>query len=141
MAEKKELQEKILTYRILESRLDGLLKQREMVVSKLIEIQNTLGSMEEMEKTKSEKIMYNFPLGAGAYTIGPVIDKKKLIVEVGANIGIEKSLEEGKQILGKRKAEIENGLNNLHKEIAEISAALDQLGPEIQGMSEETEAD
>jgi len=100
-----------------------------------------LGSMEEMEKTKSEKIMYNFPLGAGAYTIGPVIDKKKLIVEVGANIGIEKSLEEGKQILGKRKAEIENGLNNLHKEIAEISAALDQLGPEIQGMSEETEAD
>jgi len=141
MAEKKELQEKILTYRILESRLDGLLKQREMVVSKLIEIQNTLGSMEEMGKTKSEKIMYNFPLGAGVYTIGPVIDKKKLVVEVGANIGTEKSLEEGKQILGKRKIEIEDGLNNLHKEIAEISAALDQLGPEIQGMSEETEAD
>jgi len=137
MAERKELQEKILTYRILENRLEDLLKQREMVISKLIEIQNTLGSMDEIEKSKEEIL---FPIGAEAYTFGKVIDKNRIMVDVGANVILEKTLKEGKQILEKRKIEIENGLGEMQKEVAEMSAALEQLGPEIQNMNEEAEA-
>ncbi len=137
MAERKELQEKILTYRILESRLDALLKQREMMASKMIEIQNTLGSMDEIEKCKEEVI---FPIGAEAYVFGKVADKKKLMVDIGAGVILEKTVEETKEILNKRKNDIENALNSMQKDIGEMSAALDQLGPELQSMSEETEA-
>lgn len=136
MAERKELQEKILTYRIFESRLDALLKQREMMASKTIEIQNTLSSMDEIEKCKEEVI---FPIGAEAYVFGKVADKKKLMVDIGADIILEKTVEEAKEILNKRKNDIENALNSMQKDIGEMSAALDQLGPELQSMSEETE--
>jgi prefoldin alpha subunit len=137
MAERKEMQEKILTYRILENRLDSFLKQREMVVSKLIEIQNTLSSMDEIEKSKEEIL---FPIGAEAYAFGKVVDKKRVMVDIGANVILEKTVEEGKQILEKRKAEIENDLNEMQREIAEMSAALEQLGLEIQETPEDSEA-
>lgn len=137
MTERKEMQEKMLTYRILENRLDSFLKQREMVVSKLIEIQNTLSSMDEIEKS-NEGVL--FPIGAEAYTFGKVVDKKRVMVDIGANVILEKTVEEGKQILEKRKAEIENGLNEMQREIAEMSAAMEQLGLEIQETPEDSEA-
>ena len=137
MAERKEMQEKVLTYRILENRLDSFLKQREMVVSKLIEIQNTLSSMDEIEKSKEDIL---FPIGAEAYAFGKVVDKKRVMVDIGANVILEKTVEEGKQILEKRKAEVENGLNEMQREIAEMSAALEHLGLEIQETPEDSEA-
>lgn len=132
MVERKELQEKILAYRILEARLDSLLKQRNMLASKLIEIQTTLQSIDEIEKGKGEIL---FPIGSEAYTFGKVIDKKKLIVGIGANVALEKSVEKGKEILNKRRKELENALNGLQKSIVEISSNLGQLGPEIEKLA------
>jgi len=136
MAGEKELQEKMLTYRILEARLESLLKQRDMVASKLLEIQTTLASMNEIEKSNEEIL---FPIGAEAYTFGKVIDKKKFIVDIGANVALEKTAEEGKQILNKRKEEMENVLNSMQTDIAQISSTLEVLGPEIQMMAEQIE--
>jgi len=136
MAEQKELQEKIITYRILESRLDSLLKQRDVLASKLIEIQITLQSINEIEKSKEEIL---FPIGSEAYTFGKVIDKKKVIVEIGANVALEKTVEEGKKILDKRRLEIENALNTVQKNIIEISSGLEQLGPEIEELAKTLE--
>jgi prefoldin alpha subunit len=134
MVEKKELEEKVLAYRILEAKLDSLLKQRNMIASKLIEIQTTLESINEIEKSKEEVL---FPLGSEAYTFGKVMDKKKIIVEIGANIALEKTIEEGKETLKKRKLELENALDTTQKNIMEISSSLGQLGPQIQELAKE----
>jgi len=130
----KELQEKIVAYRILESRLDSLLKQRDTVVSKIIELQTTLASMEEIEK-ESEEIL--FPIGSEAYAFGKIADKKKMIVEVGANVALEKTVEEAKEIIKKRSEELGNVLNSIEKEVMEVSSSLEVLGPEINELAEE----
>lgn len=140
MVDQRQLQEKMLAYRILESKLDGLLKQRDMVASKLVEIQTTEASIDEIEKSNEEIL---FPIGAEAYISGKVIDKKKIIVEIGAGIVLEKTVEEGKQTLDKRKTEIEAALNDIQTDIARISSSLEQLEPELQEMADglkETEA-
>lgn len=129
----RELQEKIVTYRILESRLDALIRQRDLLAKKIIEIQSTLASIDEIEKSK-EGIL--FPIGGEAYTTGKVIDKEKLIVEIGANVALEKTVVEGKETLNKRRSELESALGEIQKEILRISAAIDQLGPEIQELSQ-----
>lgn len=136
MVERKELQEKIVAYRILEARLDSLLKQRDMLATKLVEIQTTLQSMDEIEKSKEEVL---FPIGSEAYTFGKIIDKKKMIVEIGANVALGKTVEEGKKILDKRKLEMEDALNSIQRNITEISSSLEQLGPEIQDLAKELE--
>lgn len=137
MVEEKELQERILTYRVLESRLDSLLKQREMLASKLVEIQSTLFSIDEIEKSKEDIL---FPIGSEAYSFGKVTDKKRMIIEIGANVALEKNVEEGKEILNRRKAEMENALNSMQRDIMEISSAMGQLEPEIQEMAEQMQS-
>lgn len=136
MPEEKELQEKILAYRILESRLNSLLQQRDIVVSKILEIQTTLASIDEIKKSKKDVL---FPLGSEAYTRGKVTSKNKLIVEIGAGIALEKTTKEGKKTLEERKSEFESALDKIQSDITAISSRMDKLGPEIKELSEKLE--
>ncbi|MEM5843682.1 MAG: prefoldin subunit alpha [Candidatus Aenigmatarchaeota archaeon] len=126
--EKKELQEKILVYRLLEARLNSLLKERELLIAKIVEIQTTLQSIEEIKK--SEEVL--FALGSEAYAFGKIKEKDKIIVEVGSNIALEKNFDDAKKTLEKRRVEIEKTLNDAEKEINEISLRLQELAPEIE---------
>jgi len=134
--DEKDLQEKIVAYRMLESKIEGLAKQRETIANKLIEIQNTLSSLEEVEK--SDEIL--FPIGAEAYVHGKIIEKNKMIVEIGAGIAMEKTLEEAKQVLAERKDNITKILENIQQDMMSISSKMDNLGAYIQESSEESEA-
>jgi prefoldin alpha subunit len=131
MAEEKELQEKVLAYRIIEARIEGLLKQREALTAKLIEIETSLNGIDEIEKTNEDAL---FSLGSETHFFGRVTDKNRMVVEIGANVALEKTFEEGKQILSKRKDEIENFMVNIEREIIQLSASLQELESQINEM-------
>lgn len=135
--DKRELQEKVTTYRALESRFGAFIKQRDLFISKLSEIQTTLNSMEEIEKGKEEIL---FPLGSEAYAFGKVVEKKRMIIEIGAGIALEKTPAEGMEILKKRMEEIEKALNSVLQGIVEASSVLGQLESEIQEEIEKEQA-
>lgn len=138
MVDRKDLQEKILAYRILEARLDSLVKQRDLLANKILEIQISLNSIDEISKSNEEIL---FPIGSQAYAFGKVIEKNKLIVEIGAGVALEKNVGEAKEILNRRKKEIESGLGEVQKSVLEISAGLELLGPEINELVKEIEKD
>lgn len=127
----KELQEKILSYRLLEARVDGVVKQRDFIISKIMELQSTLNSIDEINKSDGEVL---FSVGGEAYKTGKVVDNDRIVVEIGASIALEKSTKEGKAILEKRKAELESSVNQLQQELARISEVMNRLGPEIQNL-------
>jgi len=130
--EEKELQEKVMAYRMLESRLEALVKQRDFIASRTMELQSTIDSIDQIEK--SNEIM--FPVGLDAYTIGKIVDKKNVMITIGAGIVIEKTVAEAKETLAARKVEMEQALQELQNNINNISAGLEQLGPEIQSQME-----
>lgn len=115
-------------YRTLESRLEALARQRDLVSSKIVEIMSTISSIDEIDKNQ-ENIL--FKLGGEAYTHGNVTDKNKILVGIGAGIILEKPIEDGKEILNKRKQEMENVLKEIQNNIVQVSSAINQLGPEI----------
>lgn len=133
MADQKELQEKILSYRILQSRLESLIRGRELIANKIVEIESTLASIDEFVNSK-EKIL--FSLGSETYVFGEVNEKEKLIVGVGAGIALEKTMDEGKNTLNKRKTELEKIILDIQKEVMKVSVAIEQLAPEIQKLIE-----
>jgi len=124
----RELQERMLIYRTLESRLEALTRQRDLVGSKIVEIISTISSIDEIGKNQ-ENIL--FKLGAEAFTYGNITDKNKILVEIGAGIILGKSIEDGKETLSKRKQEMENAIKEIQNNILQISTAMNQLGPEI----------
>lgn len=132
MAEK-ELQEKILQYRILEARMETLMRQRQLIAEKISEIQTTLSSIDELEKSKDSVL---FPIGSAAYTYGKVIDSKNIIVEIGAGVALSKPADEAKQILNKRSEEMEHAISQIEHEVRKISFEIEKLGPEIEELSQ-----
>lgn len=128
MSGEKELQEKMFVYRTLESRLEALTRQRDLVSNKIVEIMSTISSIDEIGKNQ-ENIL--FKLGGEAFTYGNIADKNKILVEIGAGIILEKSIEDGKEILTRREQEMENALKEVQNNISQISNAMNQLGPEI----------
>jgi prefoldin alpha subunit len=135
--DQKELQEKVLAYRLLESRIDSLLKQREFLANKLVELHATLESVDEIEESKEDVL---FPLGSTAYTFGKVTDKDKMIVEVGAGVALEKNFTEARDVLNERKSDIESALTALQRNIQEVSESLQTLEPQIQNMIEKQQS-
>lgn len=108
----KELQEKVMVYRIVESRIDALMRQRDLFLNKILELQNTIASVDEIAKSKEEIL---FPIGSEAYSFGKVVDKDKIIVEIGAGVALEKNFEEAKEIIRKRKMILKQQLEQFKK--------------------------
>lgn len=127
----KELQEKVMMYRIIESRLDALIRQRDLFLNKIAEMQNTLASIEEIEKTNEEIL---FPIGSEAYAPGKVVDKNKIIVEVGAGIVIEKNFAEAKETILKRSDDIEEAVIEIQQDVQKLDMSLNVLEPEIRDL-------
>ncbi|TAL47204.1 prefoldin subunit alpha [archaeon] len=124
-----QLQQKIEMYRMLEAKVSGLMKQKEMVVNKMLEVKTTVSSLDEMEKSNGEIL---FPLGGEAWSTAKVFDKGSVVVEVGAGVALEKTFPEAKEILNKRVNELEKAMEEINKEYNESSEILNRLGPEIE---------
>ena len=116
-----QIREKVAAFRILESRLEALARQREIISNKILEIDSTVRSIKEVSKTKDDVL---FPLGSEAYTFGKMGEEKNFIVEIGANVALEKTGEEAIVILNKRKSELETIMKSSQEEISKTSALL-----------------
>ncbi len=124
----KELQKDIMDMRMLESRLEGLIKQRDLFISKLGELHATIDSLDEIKG--SGDVL--FSLGGEAYAAGKITDKKNILVDIGAGVLLERSLGDSKETLGKRKDELEKAVNSIQNEIVNISSVMEQLNFKIQ---------
>ncbi|MEM5852780.1 MAG: prefoldin subunit alpha [Candidatus Aenigmatarchaeota archaeon] len=136
MDEEKELQEKVLAHKVIEARIEELLKQREILLKNLAEIEETIEGIEEL-KEKNDVL---FSLGSQTYIPCKVVEKDKIIVEIGADVAIEKNLEEGKKILEKRKEEISRSIANIEAAISQLSSGLKELGKEIRELIDKRKA-
>ncbi len=123
-----------MAYRALEGRISSLSRQHDMFASKIVEIQSTIDSINEISAQGKGTKDILFPLGSAAYTKRTVMDKDKLIVEVGAGIALEKTIDKGKAILEKRKKELEQAMGVLQKEMQNISGMMQKIEADAQHM-------
>lgn len=126
-----ELQNKYTTYKTLEANLANMNRQKELILSKLLEVQNTIISIDEMGKSESDVL---FSIGSTAFAKGKPLDKNKVIVEVGAGIVLEKTVKEAKEILEARKSEIEKAVEGLQKEMERSAMIMQRLEADVQQM-------
>lgn len=120
----KELQSRVVTFKALESNLANFARQKDLLTARLMEMQNTAISVEELHKSKSDTL---FSVGSGAFVKGNPRDRDKIIIEIGAGIALEKTVDEAREILETRKKDIENAINNTHLEMNKIMIAMQKL--------------
>ena len=130
---KNDLNEKLATFRFLESRLQNISNQREVAIGRIAEINSTIQSLDEIEKSGGDVL---FPIGSSAYTFAKITEKNKVIVDIGANVGVEKDFSEAKKTLEKNKVELEKIVKEIEKAINETSHMMEELAPEIESETE-----
>jgi prefoldin alpha subunit len=123
-----EKKKAIVEYSYLQARLEAFLKEREEMLEKIEEIEDTINSIEECKKDDA----LFFSVGSGVYCKG-IVNEEKLIVNVGAGVLLELSKNEAIEILNKRKEILKNAAEEINKEIANIISRQERIAEKIKG--------
>lgn len=119
-------------YQVLQNQLETLSKRRDLLLNKMLEVETTLNTIEEMKDKKDEDVL--IPVGSAVYLPGTLKKSEKMIVELGANIAVEKDVQQTKNIINERKKNLEGGIKTVETEILKISEELTKLEPEIRNL-------
>ena len=126
---KKELEERLTEYRLLEQNHEVLMKRREEIIPRLIEIRGTIDSVEELEKGKEDEVF--LPMGSGVFIPVKVNKKRKLIVAIGSDLVLENDLKGIKDLMKKRQEILEKGLESIEKDLISTENRMAGLEPKL----------
>ena len=108
-------------------------KQLEVVTNQLMELSVTSNGLEEFKKINDDNEIF-VPLSSGIFAKASVKDKSKLLVNVGANVAVQKDVPSTKKLihtqieeLTKIQKRITNDLEKMAQQAAQIEMELQSL--------------
>lgn len=127
MVTNEELQKMAVEYELL--RQDAA-----AIESKLMEIEARINEMEilkeSVSKIKGEKGSdVLIPLGSGVFLKGKISDDEKCLVNVGANVVVEKEIEDAKKLIDEQIKELEKIHSNMRSQLEAIASRMDEIEP------------
>ncbi len=123
--------EKVLEYRMLYQQLQQLQQNLTGLEQHLQELGKLQETLEHLSKVESDKDVL-IPLGSGIFFKGKILDTSKLIMNVGANILVEKTVPEAVETVQKQANEVEQLLLQLEQEAGQIADQLEEVKKDIQ---------
>jgi prefoldin alpha subunit len=126
MNEERERKEMIIKYSELQAKLEALLKERNEILEKIEEIEDTLSSLEELK----ENVDSLFSVGSGVYCWGKVM-KDRFLVSIGARVLVEVDKKDVVNILRKREDTLKSVIREIEKEIENIVSQQKKLAEGI----------
>lgn len=128
--DQRELQEKYFQSEILKSQLNVIAKERQSLQEKLMEIELTKATLSEIDGVEKGTTIWS-SLGAGVFVKTSLEDKKKFMVNLGADVMCEKSMKEVLEILDKQMGDIQKADKELLKNAGKISEELSKIDKEL----------
>jgi len=135
--EKKNLRSKLLEFQLVENRLKVLESRRNLILSKIAEIERTIQCLNDVQKSGKSEILLS--IGSNVYVPGSLKKSEKILVELGAGVIVEKNFEGARSFLEKKLKILENGIASIENEIVNLSQRLNELGREIRKKVEKVE--
>jgi len=128
--EEKELQEHLVLYQLLQATFEQLEKQMVAVQKKLVELEATKMAIHELDGVEKEKEIL-LPIGAGVYGHGKIAHSDKVLVNVGANILINKGLEEASEFVDEREKEIMVAAAKVEADMKQIVEKMNEIATTV----------
>jgi len=140
MTEARQSEEQIAAeYAMVSQLAEDLRKRMELLNATLNEIAAAKRSLEELQKLSEGGEIW-VPLGAGVFVRAKLADKSRVIVAVGANIMVEKTLEEAQRSLESKEQEVRDALGKSAADYQALLNRLRELERQIRGVGRGSEA-
>jgi len=125
----------VAEWQYLQSLAEALRQRMDLALAAINEMEGTIQAIEELSKV-TEEVEALFMLGANAYARGKITDTKKILVNVGANVLVEKSLEDAKRFFEARIDALKRLVAETQQQLAGVTARLSKLEPELRKVAE-----
>jgi prefoldin alpha subunit len=131
-ADTKTLQEKYMEYQMLEQMVNHLQEQMQKIEGQMVELISVKQSLDDLKKAKKGSEMM-VPIANGIFVKGELKDNEDLIINVGGNIAVNKSIEDAKHMLEKQ-------FGTLQQMQQDLMVQLQKYGLKAQSVQEELAA-
>jgi prefoldin alpha subunit len=124
--------EKMVQMQMLSQQIQQAQKYLEKFEEQLGEITSVIESLEELSKVKTDSEVLA-PIANGIFVKTKLQDNKELLINVGANTVVAKSIEDAKEMLESQKQEIEKYYQGTQEQIEQMAEQADMLHKEMNG--------
>lgn len=132
---KQDMKEKYMEYQILVQQFQQLQQNISILEKHVIDLIGLRDSLDSVKQTKLEQDTL-VPLGGGIFLRGMLKDNKSVVMNVGSNVLVEKSVDDAKINVNRQLEELSNAIEQLQGEGADIASKIQELQIEFQSMRE-----
>ncbi|MEM1537553.1 MAG: prefoldin subunit alpha [Candidatus Nezhaarchaeales archaeon] len=132
---RERLEEAVLEYRFLQDLGSDLKRRLDLILATLTGLGLSSSSLEEVKRRgKDAEIL--IPIGSLSYVKAKVVDADRVLVGLGSNVVIERSIEEARKYFEERSKDLERAVTELQRQIASVQSRLNELEPKIRQLIE-----
>lgn len=136
--EERKVQSLLAEFRLLESRMNEANSQREILTRAFLDARAGVVTLKELDTSSTSEVL--IPLGGGVFVNGTTPPVDKLLVAIGADVVVEKSIDEALKYLEERVKGMENAVvgldaqrNDINNKIIEKREAINNIMAKQQG--------
>lgn len=118
--------EKVVEFQLLQQQLEQMQKYLEEIEMKLLEFHKTKESLSEVSSIKSGSESF-IPLAQGIFARGKLDDTSTLLVNVGADIAVTKTVPQVKELIDRQVAELSEVKEQLNGNVLQLTSRLNEL--------------
>ncbi len=127
--ENEKLQKAMFEMNVMENKLKQLDQQLSILEQHILQDEGIEANIEELSKSGKAEVV--LPLGGGIFSQGSMDKIDKLLVSVGANVLVEKTVEEAKKSVSKRKEKMISAREDLANQVKTIVESMARIEKEI----------
>ena len=109
----------VVELRMLEGTAEALQSRVNLVNAALTELRVASMTLEGLEKEKKDAQLF-VPIGGGSYIKARLGSADKVVVGIGADVALERTMKEAKENLGNHIAELEKTRTSLGQQFAQV---------------------
>lgn len=109
----------VVELRILEGTAEALQSRINLVNAALTELRVAKMTLEGVEKEKENAPLF-VPIGGGSYIKAKLESAENMIVGIGADVAVERTVSEAKENLGNRIADLEKTRTSLRQQLTQV---------------------
>lgn len=136
MASQETFEKLVYEFQYLRGFSDSIQQRIEMINATVGEIQIATATLEGIGNEEPGSSML-VPIGGGSYVWAKLDNREKIIVGVGADVAVEKTIAAAKEDFQARILELEKAQTVLQKQFDEISTKMNGLQREIQKITQQ----
>ncbi|MBW2983776.1 prefoldin subunit alpha [Candidatus Woesearchaeota archaeon] len=136
--QQKEMQQKYMQLQLMQQQLKQLQQQIQQFEQQTAELNNLGQSLDDFKKLKpgTDTLV---PISSGIFAKASLKDNEGLLVNVGANTIVKKSVSDTKKLVEKQTAEVKKLQKQMLEQLQKVAVAAESIEKELQKLVEQSE--